>query len=71
MSRTLDMDGNGYLDLKEWMLANDLVTAATVEQKLSFAFNVSATLPHPTPHPTTLLFKCTLGDFFYFFYYLG
>ena len=38
--RTLDVDGNGYLDFKEFIMANDLVAAKTPEQKLSWAFKV-------------------------------
>merc|ERR1712025_938699 len=38
--RTLDTDGNGYLDFKEFIMANDLIAARTPEQKLSWAFKV-------------------------------
>merc|ERR1712183_275442 len=38
--RTLDTDGNGYLDFKEFIMANDLVAANTPEQKLCWAFKV-------------------------------
>ena len=55
LSRTLDLDGNGYLDLKvnfqekwqnviflekEWILANELVAANSPEKKLLWAFKV-------------------------------
>ena len=39
-SRTLDTDGNGYLDFKEFILANDLIAARTKEEKLGWAFKV-------------------------------
>ena len=38
--RTLDLDGNGYLDFKEYVLAMDLVRAKTPEDKLKWAFRV-------------------------------
>ena len=38
--RTLDTDGNGYLDFKEFIMANDLIAARTKEEKLSWAFKV-------------------------------
>ena len=38
--RTLDTDGNGYLDFKEFIMANDLIAAKTKEQKLSWAFKM-------------------------------
>ena len=38
--RTLDTDGNGYLDFKEFIMANDLIAARTSKEKLSWAFKV-------------------------------
>jgi Ca2+-binding EF-hand superfamily protein len=38
--RTLDLDGNGYLDFKENMMAMDLVNANTAEEKLKWAFKM-------------------------------
>ena len=38
--RTLDTDGNGYLDFKEFIMANDLIAAKNKEQKLSWAFKM-------------------------------
>ena len=38
--RTLDLDGNGNLDFKEYVLAMDLVAAKTPEEKLKWAFRV-------------------------------
>ena len=38
--RTLDLDGNGNLDFKEYMMAMDLVAAKTPEEKLKWAFRV-------------------------------
>jgi Ca2+-binding EF-hand superfamily protein len=38
--RTLDTDGNGYLDFKEYIMANDLIAAATPEAKLRWAFKM-------------------------------
>ena len=39
-SRTLDDDGNGFLEFKEFMMVNDLVAAKTPEQKLSWALKL-------------------------------
>ena len=36
--RTLDSDGSGFLDLKEFLLAIELVAARTPEDKLLWAF---------------------------------
>ena len=36
--RTLDVDGSGFLDLKEFLLAIELVAARTPEDKLLWAF---------------------------------
>ena len=36
--RTLDADGSGFLDLKEFLLAIELVAARTPEDKLLWAF---------------------------------
>ena len=36
--RTLDSDGSGFLDLKEFLLAIELVAAQTPEDKLLWAF---------------------------------
>ena len=38
--RTLDTDGNGYLDFKEFIMANDLIAAQNKEAKLSWAFKM-------------------------------
>ena len=38
--RTLDVDGNGYLDFKETLLASELISAKTPEQKLKWAFKM-------------------------------
>ena len=38
--RTLDLDGNGYLDFKENMQAMDLVNAKTPVDKLKWAFRM-------------------------------
>ena len=38
--RTLDTDGNGYLDFKEFIMANDLIAAQNKEEKLSWAFKM-------------------------------
>ena len=38
--RTLDLDGNGSLDFKEYVLAMDLVEAKTPEDKLKWAFKM-------------------------------
>ena len=38
--RTLDTDGNGYLDFKEFIMANELIASRTPEQKLGWAFKV-------------------------------
>ena len=37
--RTIDIDGNGYLDFKEFLMANDLIAAKTPEEKLKWTFN--------------------------------
>ena len=38
--RTLDLDGNGSLDFREYVLAMDLVEAKTPEDKLKWAFKM-------------------------------
>jgi len=38
--RTLDIDGNGYLDFKEFLLAIDIMSDGTPEEKLKWAFRV-------------------------------
>ena len=38
--RTLDTDGNGFLDFKEFIMANDLIAAKNKEEKLSWAFKM-------------------------------
>ena len=38
--RTLDLDGNGSLDFKEYVMAMDLVHAKTPEEKLKWAFRM-------------------------------
>ena len=38
--RTLDLDGNGFLDFKENLMAMDLANAKTSEAKLRWAFNM-------------------------------
>lgn len=38
--RTLDLDGNGNLDFKEYVLAMDLLQADTPEEKLKWAFRI-------------------------------
>ena len=41
--RTLDTDGNGFLDFKEFIMANDLIAAKNKEEKLSWAFKMYVT----------------------------
>ena len=38
--RTLDLDGEGFFNFKEYVLALDLVDAKTPEAKLKWAFKV-------------------------------
>ena len=38
--RTLDLDGNGSLDFKEYIMVMDLVEAKTPEEKLKWAFRM-------------------------------
>ena len=38
--KTLDLDGDGFLNFKEYVLALDLVDAKTTEAKLKWAFKV-------------------------------
>ena len=38
--RTLDLDNNGSLDFKEYVLAMDLVEAKTPEDQLKWAFRM-------------------------------
>ena len=36
--RTFDTDGNGYIDFKEFLLAIDITSSGTAEEKLGWAF---------------------------------
>ena len=36
--RTFDTDKNGYIDFKEFLLAIDITSAGTAEEKLKWAF---------------------------------
>ena len=40
LNRTLDADGSGYLDFKEFIMANKLVSASDPKDKLPWAFRV-------------------------------
>ena len=40
--RIYDMDGNGSIDFKEFMLATDMTASGTPEEKLRWAFKVSS-----------------------------
>ena len=60
MFRTLDTDGNGFLDFKEFILANDLIAANSPANKLRWAFRMSVDPdphrdPDPDPHPQQII----------------
>ena len=42
--RIFDRDGNGSIDFKEFMLATDMISCGSVEEKLRWAFKVCITL---------------------------
>ncbi len=41
--RIFDKDGNGSIDFKEFMMATDMTSAGTPEEKLKWTFKVDAT----------------------------
>lgn len=42
--RIFDKDGSGTIDFREFMLATDMTSAGTVEEKLKWAFKVHSFL---------------------------
>ena len=42
--RIFDKDGNGSIDFNEFMMATDMTSAGTPEEKLRWAFKVSLTI---------------------------
>ena len=40
--RIFDKDGNGSIDFKEFMMATDMTSAGTPEEKLKWTFKVDA-----------------------------
>ena len=45
--RTFDTDGNGYIDFKEFLLAIDITSSGTAEEKLGWAFRWVALIIRP------------------------
>ena len=55
--RTFDSDKNGYIDFKEFLLAIDVTSSGTPEEKLNWAFRLEKNFPINLGTKKTILSK--------------